>query len=219
MPLLETHDLTKEYKPGVPVVRNVNLSLAAGEFVCVTGRSGSGKSTLFNMVAGLLRPTSGSVVFEGRDIFTLDDRNASLLRNSKIGYVSQGANLLANLSVLDNVRLPFFLAGRDGDATAKASALLGRIGLSHLATSRPGEISGGETRRAAIARALVNEPPLVIADEPTGDLDPENSAAIMELFGEIARKGTAVLFVTHDPAAAASADRAYRMEHASLVPA
>ncbi|MDR1728141.1 MAG: ABC transporter ATP-binding protein [Acidobacteriota bacterium] len=219
-PLVEVKGLSKEYAPGVAAVAGVDLALGAGEFACVTGRSGSGKSTLLNMVAGVLRPTSGAVLLDGLDLFGVSDREASLVRNAKIGYVSQGANLLGGLSVLDNVRLPFFLAaaGRSGDAAAKAAALLEQVGLGRFARTRtrPGEISGGEARRVAIARALVNDPSLVLADEPTGDLDPENAAAVMELFRQIAHQGVAVLLATHDPAAAALADRALRMEQGRL---
>jgi ABC-type lipoprotein export system ATPase subunit len=166
--------------------------------VSIIGRSGSGKSTLLNLIAGLLNPTSGSVEMDGRIISTLNDAEVSLYRNSKIGYVSQGQTILSNLTVLDNVRLPFYFFKRDGDATEKALLLLEQVGILHLAGSYPKQLSGGELRRVSIARALINDPGLLIADEPTSDLDAQTTGEIMQLFRLISQKGTAVLMVTHE---------------------
>ncbi|MDR1099684.1 MAG: ATP-binding cassette domain-containing protein, partial [Treponema sp.] len=163
MALLELTDLTKEYKRGgqsFNAVNRVNLSVEAGDFISIIGRSGSGKTTLLNMGAGLLRPSAGTVFFEGNDIHRLADREISFLRNEKIGYVPQGQSLLSNFTVFDNVCIPWFLFKREGDVEGRAFILLEKVGISHLAASYPKELSGGEMRRVSIARALINEPRL-----------------------------------------------------------
>ncbi|MDR0589541.1 MAG: ABC transporter ATP-binding protein, partial [Spirochaetaceae bacterium] len=189
MGLLELRDLGKEYRRGgraFNAVNRVNLSLGPGDFISVIGRSGSGKTTLLNMGAGLLKPTQGSVFFEGKDIYALEDKEISFLRNKKIGYVPQGQSLLSNFTVFDNVCMPWFLFKREGDVEGRAFTLLEKVGISRLASSYPKELSGGEMRRTAIARALINEPRLLIADEPTGDLDAQTTAEILRLFSQIA---------------------------------
>jgi putative ABC transport system ATP-binding protein len=199
--ILEIKDLSKEYtrdKRSFPAVNNVNLAMQSNDFISIIGRSGSGKSTLLNMIAGLLKPTSGAITFAGEDILSLNDEDASRYRNLKIGYVPQGQSLLANLTVFDNLCLPFYFFKRKGDAAAKGLSLLEQVGLVHLAASYPKQLSGGELRRVAIARALINDPALLIADEPTSDLDGETTEEIMRLFGQIAQKGTAILMVTHE---------------------
>jgi ABC-type lipoprotein export system ATPase subunit len=199
--LLEIQQLCKQYQRGeeiFPAVANVELSMDRGDFVSITGRSGSGKSTLLNMVAGLLTPTSGSIRLEGTDIHTLKDWQISEIRNSRLGYIPQGAGVLYNLTVLDNVRLPHYLARRQGDASGRASFLLDEVGILPLADMLPSRLSGGELRRVLIARALMNDPDLVIADEPTSDLDIETSREIMELFSRINTNGTTILMVTHE---------------------
>jgi putative ABC transport system ATP-binding protein len=221
MGLLELRELTKEYKRGgraFNAVNHVSLSLEAGDFVSITGRSGSGKTTLLNMGAGLLRPTGGTVLFEGNDIYGLKDKDISFFRNEKIGYVPQGHSLLSNFSVFDNVCIPWFLFKREGDVEGRAFILLERVGISGLAGSYPRELSGGEMRRAAIARSLINEPRLLIADEPTGDLDAQTTEEIMGLFRSIAGEGTAVLIVTHELEALDYGNRAYSMDGGNLEP-
>jgi putative ABC transport system ATP-binding protein len=221
MALLELNELTKEYKRGgraFYAVDRVSLDVEPGDFISITGRSGSGKSTLLNMSAGLLRPTAGAVLFEGRDIHRIDDKEISFLRNEKIGYAPQGQSLLANFTVLDNVLVPWFLWKREGDAEGRAFILLEKVGISHLAASYPRELSGGEMRRAAIARALVNEPRILIADEPTSDLDAQTTAEIMALFDRIAREGTAVLIVTHELDAPRYGGKTYSMDAGKLIP-
>jgi putative ABC transport system ATP-binding protein len=219
--LLELTDLTREYKRNDYVfaaVNHVNLAIDAGDFVSIIGRSGSGKTTLLNMITGLLNPSSGNVNIGGKSIQGLSDRDISLLRNSQIGYVPQGQSLLANLSVLENVCLPVYLFDRadkrnDADEIAdSALALLEQTGIGHLATSYPRQLSGGELRRVSIARSLINKPNILIADEPTGDLDAETTAGIMDLFRSIARKGTAVLIVTHELDTVDYGNRVYRMD-------
>jgi putative ABC transport system ATP-binding protein len=220
-PLLELRELTKEYERGGSVfaaVDHVNLSLAPKDFISIIGRSGSGKSTLLNMTAGLLKPTSGGVFLEDRDIASLNDREISFVRNAKLGYIPQGQSALANLTVFDNVALPFHLFKREGDIAAKVSGLLEQLGIARLAAAYPKQLSGGELRRLSIARALVNDPAVLVADEPTGDLDPQTTAGIMELFTRIAASGTAVLLVTHDLDATRCGNRVYTMDCGKLAP-
>ena len=219
MSLLELQNLTKEYKRGsraFNAVNSVTLSVEAGDYFNIIGRSGSGKSTLLNMGAGLLTPTAGTVLFDGQDIYRLSDEEISFLRNAKIGYVPQGQSLLSNFTVMENVCIPCYLFPREGDPYERALALLEETGISHLADSYPKELSGGELRRAAIARALVNSPSLLIADEPTSDLDTETTAEIMNLFSIIARNGTAVLVVTHELDTLSYGNRTYSMNSGNL---
>ncbi len=199
--LLEIKNLNKEYKRGSRTflaVKDIDLSVSPGDFFCIIGKSGSGKSTLLNLIAGLLLPTSGEILIDGKNIVSLKDNAASYLRNSAIGYISQGQSVLANLSVLDNVRLPFYFFKRDGDAKKKALLLLEQVGIGHLADSYPRYLSGGELRRVAIARSLINNPSILLADEPTSDLDTKTTAETLKLFSEIAKDGTSVLLVTHE---------------------
>lgn len=199
--LLEMKGLTKEYKRGKSIfkaVNNVDLTITSGDFVSIIGCSGSGKSTLLNMISSLIAPTSGSIEVDGQNILSLKDKAVSFYRNAKIGYIPQGYSTLSNLSVLDNVLLPFYFFKRDGSAFQKAMKLLKQVGIPHLAESYPKQLSGGELRRVSIARALMNDPAILIADEPTGDLDPRTTTNIMELFREISQNGTAVLMVTHE---------------------
>ncbi|MDR1972900.1 MAG: ABC transporter ATP-binding protein [Treponema sp.] len=223
--LLEIEGLTKEYKRNrlpFPAVKDAALSIGAGDFVYLTGRSGSGKTTLLSMAAGLLKPTAGTVSLEGKNIFTLNDGEISFLRNTKIGYIPQGLSLLPNLTVEDNVRLPLYLSGKlsgkdlPREGTKKARSLLEQVGIAHLAQAYPPQLSGGEQRRVSIARALINDPVLLIADEPTGDLDQETTAEIMRLFSDIAGKGAAVLLVTHEPETVPYGNRHYLMKAGTL---
>ncbi|MDR1128735.1 MAG: ABC transporter ATP-binding protein [Treponema sp.] len=221
MGLLELREITKEYKRGggpFNAVNRASLSVEPGDFISIIGRSGSGKTTLLNMGAGLLRPTSGTVLFEGKDIHRLRDKELSFLRNEKIGYVPQGQSLLSNFTVLDNVLIPWFLFSREGDAEGRAFLLLEKTGISRLAASYPRARSGGEARRVSIARALVNGPRLLIADEPAGDLDARTAAEIMGLFSRIAGEGTAVLIVTHELDALDYGNKTYSMDAGNLSP-
>jgi putative ABC transport system ATP-binding protein len=217
--LLEIKDLTKEYKRSnttFSAVDHVNLSVSSDDFVSITGRSGSGKSTLLNLIAGLLKPTSGSINVDGQDILFLDNKGISLYRNAKIGYVPQGQSVLANLTVLDNIQLPFYLFERDGSVLARAQSLLEKVGIPHLAKSYPKQLSGGELRRVSIARALINKPVILIADEPTSDLDKQTTAEIMKLFTQISKQGTAVLLVTHELDTISYGNSVYVMEAGNL---
>ncbi len=201
MMLLEVNGLSKQYQRGektFAAVDRVAFALRRGDFVSIIGRSGSGKSTLLNMLAGLLTPTSGSIELEGKNICTLKDKEMSEFRNSRLGYIPQGAGALSSLTVFDNVRLPYYLSRRQGDAFGRAWFLLEAVGLSAHAEMSPSQLSGGELRRVLIARALMNEPDLLIADEPTSDLDIETTKEIMELFSRINKNGTTILIVTHE---------------------
>jgi putative ABC transport system ATP-binding protein len=224
MSLLELRELTKEYRRGgraFNAVKSASLSVERGDFISITGRSGSGKSTLLNMSAGLITPTAGTVFFNGENLYQLNDTAISLLRNEQIGFVPQSMSLLANFTGLENVCLPWFLFKRENAPGAplpeeRALALLEKTGISALAASYPKELSGGEMRRAAIARALINRPALLIADEPTSDLDAETTADIMRLLRGIARDGTAVLIVTHEPDTLSYGNKTYVMSAGNL---
>lgn len=221
MTLLSVTNLRKEYvRAGktFAAVDNVNFSMAEGESVSVTGRSGSGKTTFLGMVAGLISPTNGEIVLDGHSIAALSDAEASRLRNESIGYVPQGSSLLPALTALDNVRLPHYLANanRPGDCAEKALSLLEEMGVAHLKEAYPSDMSGGEMRRVAIARALVNAPKLLVADEPTSDLDEESSREVIRLLARVNVQGTALLMVTHDLDFAAVAKRTLTMSAGKL---
>lgn len=199
--LLQIKNVSKQYARAgktFAAVDNVSLEMRAGEFISIIGRSGSGKTTLLNMVAGILTPAAGEILFDGASLFARNDYEMARFRNFNIGYVPQGRSLLSNLSALDNVRLPFYLAPRQGDCMAKANKLLCELKLEHLADSLPKSLSGGETRRVALARALINDPKLLIADEPTSDLDLETATEIIGLLKRLNAQGTSILIVTHD---------------------
>jgi putative ABC transport system ATP-binding protein len=204
--------LVRRYGHGataVDALRGVDIAIAGGEMVAVMGPSGSGKSTLMHLLAGLDRPTKGSVEIAGREITTLREAALTRLRRDRIGFVFQGFNLLPTLSAEENVALPLRLAGRTGAAgRARVDELLDRVGLAGRKAHRPAELSGGQQQRVAVARALVTEPAVVFADEPTGNLDSRSSAEVLGLLRDAASElGRAVVMVTHDALAAARADR------------
>jgi putative ABC transport system ATP-binding protein len=218
---LRVRHLSKSYHRGethFSAVGNVSFSLDQGEFVCLTGRSGSGKTTLLNMVIGLLSPDAGEILLDENNLFSLDERQRSSFRNEKIGYIPQGRSLLGNLTALDNARLPFHLRRRSGDSLQKARELFAELGISHLENSYPAELSGGELRRVALARALINSPELVIADEPTSDLDLDTAREIMELFSSLNARGVTFLAATHDPELGRCGGRVLKMSAGSLIP-
>lgn len=220
--LLHVENLRREYRRGdrfFAAVDGANMDVSPGEFACIIGRSGSGKTTLAGMVAGLITPTSGSILFEGTDVPGLSDDERTVLRNNKIGYVPQGGSLLPYLTVLDNVRLPYFLQSRSGPdvSVEKAMALLEKIGVAHLAGAYPNTLSGGEGKRVAIARALINDPLLLIADEPTSDLDLDMTHETVELMQSLNRAGTTLLVVTHDSEVSGASTTLFAMEAGRLM--
>jgi len=207
--------VTRSYSMGGTEVRalaGIDLNIAAGEFVAITGPSGSGKSSLLNVLGCLDRPSSGHYHLDDEAIATLDDERVSALRNRKIGFVFQSYYLLPRLNVLENVLLPLRYAHpADSSAPARARALLQRVGLSDRLQHRPNELSGGQQQRAAIARALVRQPGLLLADEPTGNLDSKSTADILALFDELHGEGQTIVLVTHDADIAAHAPRHVRL--------
>jgi putative ABC transport system ATP-binding protein len=212
MSLIETENLTKTFGKGdtqVTALRQVNLHVGMGEFVAVMGPSGCGKSTLLHLIGALDQPTSGRVLLDGIDISQLDDQHVTELRRRRIGFVFQFFNLIPVLGALENAALPLVLDGvKPTLAGEKAEGWLARVGLNDRLDSRPDQLSGGQQQRVAIARALVAEPSLVLADEPTGNLDSRASDEIAGLLRQVASEwGRAVLMVTHDPRIAAYADR------------
>jgi putative ABC transport system ATP-binding protein len=211
-PAVTARSLTRRYGQGataVDALKGVDLSIRSGEMVAVMGPSGSGKSTLMHLLAGLDRPTSGVVTVGGQDITKLKDSALTRLRRDRIGFVFQGFNLLPTLTAEENVALPIRLAGRtNAAAETRIANLIDRVGLTQRKRHRPAELSGGQQQRVAVARALVTEPAVVFADEPTGNLDSRSSGEVLELLRDAASVfGRAVVMVTHDARAAAEADR------------
>ena len=197
-------------------VKKSDITLKQGELTAVTGRSGSGKSTLLNIMGGLLVPTDGKVFFDDKDIYALSDRELSVLRNKSIGVIPQGQSALASLTVLENVMLPYYMYQKNGDIKKRAEELLETVDIANLANVYPSELSGGENRRLAIARALIQDPDIILADEPTSDLDDENTKIVLELLRAAADRNKAVLLVTHENDALDYADNVYRMNSGEL---
>jgi putative ABC transport system ATP-binding protein len=218
-PALSLSDLTKSVPGGRVLFEGLNLDLAPGEFVAIMGESGVGKSTLLNLIAGLDDPDRGRVAIDGTDLGRLDEDARTRLRRDKIGFVFQAFHILPHLDLAQNVALPLALQGvGEADALARAAALLTEVGLAGRAQAYPKELSGGEMQRVAIARALIHRPALLLADEPTGNLDPETAARVLEVFSGKAREaGAAVVLVTHSEIAAAAADRTFVLGRRGLV--
>jgi putative ABC transport system ATP-binding protein len=218
---VEAVGLERSYLSGhatVAALAGVTLGIRRGEFVAVMGPSGSGKSTLLNVVAGLERPTGGTVRVDGEDLATLDEEALARHRSKRVGMVFQAFNLLPRFRVVENVALPLAFAGVPVvERIRRARAMLERLGMSSRAEHRSNELSGGELQRAAVARALIGEPAILLADEPTGNLDSVNGAALIALFEELHAQGQTVLLVTHDAQIAAHAERTIRMRDGRVV--
>ena len=214
-------NLSKIYQQGeinVTALNNIGLDIRRGEFLALMGPSGSGKSTLLNVVAGLERPTGGTVRVEGEDLAKLDEEALARHRSKRVGIVFQAFNLLPRFRVVDNVALPLAFSGVPApERSRRARAMLERLGMSSRAEHRSNELSGGEMQRAAVARALIGEPAILLADEPTGNLDSVNGAALIALFEELHAQGQTVLLVTHDPQVASHAERTIRMRDGRVV--
>lgn len=220
-PVVDTVNLVKIYQDGgvpVPAVRGVDLRVEAGEFVAVMGPSGSGKSTLIHMIGGLEARTSGEIWLDGQRADMLKESAWALLRRRKIGFVFQFFNLVANMTVADNVELPALLAGVSAkEARRRREHLLGELGLTARANAAPAQLAGGEQQRVALARALANKPSLLLADEPTGNLDSRNTRDVLRLLGEVHREGQAIILVTHDARVASLADRVVSLLDGQIV--
>lgn len=221
--ILNAQNISKTYQDGkisTTVLHNVDLSVQAGERVAIVGSSGSGKSTLLHILGGLDMPTTGDVLLQGHSFLGLNEAQRGHLRNKHLGFIYQFHHLLAEFSATENVAMPLLMRSdvSVGEAKKRANELLEQVGLSHRLTHRPSELSGGERQRVAIARALVTRPALVLADEPTGNLDEENAYAVFELLSHMQQQyQTALLMVTHDKSLASRADRQLLMSSGRFV--
>lgn len=218
-PLIQIRALAKHYEMGTTVVRaldGVDLDVHAGEMISITGASGSGKSTLMHLLGCLDRPTAGEYWLDGDLVSHMTDRQLAIVRNSKIGFVFQTFNLIQRTSAVDNVAVPLFYARRTRTREPSLKALE-RVGLASRAHHTPSELSGGERQRVAIARAIVNEPKILLADEPTGNLDSRTGRQIMDIFHELNRSGVTIILVTHEMSVAVQAQRVVRMKDGKKV--
>jgi putative ABC transport system ATP-binding protein len=211
MPIVAMENLCKTYRLGsrdLSVLRDLNLTIGSGEYVAIMGPSGSGKSTLLNLLGCLDRLSSGMYKLAGQDVSRLSDDELSRIRGSQVGFVFQSFNLIAQLNVIENVEVPMFYQRiPEGESVSRAKQLAEMVGLGDRLTHRPFELSGGEQQRVAIARALTNDPVMILADEPTGNLDSESGAEIMRVLDELHAKGKTLVTVTHDPTIAAKSQR------------
>lgn len=211
--LSKTYIRAKEFN----AVDEITLDINDGEFIAIIGKSGSGKSTLLNIISGILSPTRGKIILDNKEISSLSDDERSFIRNDSMGFIPQSTVVLSTLNVLDNICLPFFLSKREGDPVGRGKYLLKELGIEHLENSYPKELSGGELRRVTIARALMNYPKIILADEPTSDLDVENTKEVLEILKEINQKNnTTIILVTHDLACLDYADKVYTMSSGKI---
>jgi putative ABC transport system ATP-binding protein len=219
--MIEIRDLKKTYRVGeidVHALRGVNLSVDRGEFVAIVGPSGSGKSTLFHILGGLTPPTSGSIHIDGRDLLEMTETERTNLRKTGVGFVFQKYNLLPTLTAADNIEIARDIAHQNGPLDPQFDEILGLLGLKGRLHHKPRALSGGEQQRVAIARAIVNHPALLLADEPTGNLDTENSEVVLGLLRDLNKRlGQTILMITHNPEAAAYADRTVKMRDGRVV--
>ncbi|MEO8098340.1 MAG: ABC transporter ATP-binding protein [Acidobacteriota bacterium] len=218
---IDIRGLTKTYRIGdvdVHALRGVDLRVERGEFVAIVGPSGSGKSTLFNILGGLAPPTSGTVSIDGQDLAKLNDTGRTELRKKSVGFIFQKYNLLPTLTADGNIEIARHIAGKSGPRDESFKDILNLLGIGDRLHHKPRALSGGEQQRVAIARALVNHPSLILADEPTGNLDTENSTAVLSVLRDLNKRlGQTILMITHDPEAAAFADRTVTMRDGRIV--
>ncbi|MGZ7031529.1 MAG: ABC transporter ATP-binding protein [Thermoanaerobaculia bacterium] len=222
-PLIELHAVNKVYVTDdmeTHVLTNVDLAIERGEYVSIAGPSGCGKSTLLSILGLLDAPTSGGYVFEGEDVTRFSTADLARIRNQRIGFIFQSFNLIGDLSVAENVALPLLYRGiSSGERTAAVASALERVGMSHRSKHYPAQLSGGQQQRVAVARAIVGKPSLLLADEPTGNLDSKNGATVMDLIRELHADGATICMVTHDPRYAEHAERTIGLFDGRLSPA
>ncbi|MED9946898.1 MAG: ABC transporter ATP-binding protein [Peptacetobacter hiranonis] len=217
--MIEVKNLTKKFTRNsteFDAVHDVSLEVKEGEFAAIIGHSGSGKTTLFNMIAGLIAPTSGEVYIDGSEITKMGENEKAIFRNNKMGYVLQGQSLLNNFTILDNICMPAYLSPDIDEFKERALELLKQIGLEEFANEYPSNLSGGEIRRVSIIRAMINNPKVIVADEPTSNLDPENSHKVMQMLKDISKTGTTVLLSTHELEYLSYVDTVFKMDHGVL---
>ena len=214
--MIEAHNINKSFitpRGRIDVLKNFSFSIKDGSFVGITGKSGAGKSTLLSIIAGLQKQDSGSLIIDDIELNALDDKDLSAFRNQNIGFISQEQSFLENFSVLDNVRLPAFIGKNKIDdktakeITARAEQLLESLGIAHLAKNYPSTLSGGENHRVLIARALINNPPIILADEPTDSVDSDRTEEIIKIFRNLANEGKTILIASHDKEALKLCDK------------
>lgn len=218
--LLEVKELNKHFERSgtcFQALRNANLCAGEGDFIGITGKSGSGKSTLFHVITGLLKPTSGAVYIQQVNIIGRNHNELSLIRREKIGYIMQGQNLLSNFNIIDNVCMPYYLANNKKDIRRKGMELLKLVGLEDRSKEFPSALSGGELQRIAIARSLIMSPVIIIADEPTANLDPDNALRIIRLLKTVTQTGAAVMVSTHNTELLCNFNKLYMMSAGQLL--
>lgn len=219
--MLAVEGVTKQYKhrrSDVNALYNANVSIGSGEFVSIVGPSGSGKSTLLLMLGGMLSPTTGRVLLHGRSLYELHPNERAAMRKQHVGFVFQTFNLVPYLTAIENVQLPLFLSGTAADKQlSRATELLQRVGLGDRLDHKPAELSIGQQQRVALARMLANDPQLILADEPTGNLDPDTSAMVLDFFTQFVAEGRTIVMVTHDPCAAERANRKLKIVNGTII--
>ena len=220
-PIIRVHGLTKVYHLGdveVPALRGVDLEIARGEFVAIVGASGSGKSTLFHILGGLTPPTAGTVTIDGKDLARMNNTERTNLRKSTVGFVFQKYNLLPTLTAEDNIKIVEYIGGRSTEFTPEFTEVLRLLGIDDRLKHKPRALSGGQQQRVAIARGIVNKPAILLADEPTGNLDSQNSAAVLGVLKDLnQRTGQTILMITHDTEAASYASRTVHIRDGRIV--
>ena len=217
--MIQVEHVTKQFTRNdrdFDAVHDVSLEVKKGEFAAITGHSGSGKTTLFNMMAGLTAPLSGKIYIGGSEITGMKENEKAVFRSQNMGYVLQGQSLLNNFTILDNICMPAYLSSQVKEFKERAMELLRQIGLEEFAGECPANLSGGEIRRVAIVRAMLNQPKVILADEPTSNLDPENSHKVMQMLKDISRSGTTVVLSTHELEYLSYVDRVFKMNRGKM---